>query len=132
VHGREISHVLGIPHHFLGKILQTLSRYGIVSSQKGMKGGFYLSRDPQRITILDVVAAIEGPAFFTECFLGFPGCGDSLPCSMHEVWKGARERILEKLRSTSVVDLSRDMEGKLNLASRPNSTTHSSPLPELQ
>lgn len=126
VHVKQISDALEIPHHFLGKVLQQLSRHGIVTSQKGMKGGFHLARHPQEITVIDVVNAIDGHASFHECIFGFPGCGDSYPCSMHEMWKGPKESILEMLRRRSIADLSIEMDGKLKLTSSPN--PHLTPL----
>lgn len=115
VHVREISNLLGIPHHFLGKILQTLSRHGIVASQKGMKGGFYLARNPDQVKLVEIVEAVEGETFRTECFFGFPGCGESAPCLSHALWNDTREKILDSLRRTSVAELSSEMEAKLNI-----------------
>lgn len=110
VHVRQISQALEIPHHFLGKVLQILSRHGIVSSQKGMKGGFHLARHPHEITLFEITNAIDGMTVFDECIFGFPGCRDSKPCSIHTIWKDPKESILTMLRSKSIADLSKEMK----------------------
>jgi Rrf2 family iron-sulfur cluster assembly transcriptional regulator len=115
VHVQEISERLGIPRHFLGKVLQLLAHHGIVTSQKGMRGGFHLARHPRKITVMDIVAAIDGPAFFGDCIFGFPGCGEVKPCTMHEMWKGQKEGLLEILRRRTIEDLSLQMEERLNI-----------------
>ncbi|MFI5527237.1 RrF2 family transcriptional regulator [Kitasatospora sp. NPDC051853] len=56
-----------LPPAYLNKQLQALARAGIVSSVSGPKGGFRLAREPERITLMDVVAAIEGPEPAFRC-----------------------------------------------------------------
>lgn len=57
----------GLPAAYLNKQLQALSRAGILSSVSGPRGGFRLARDPESITLLDVVVAIEGPDEAFRC-----------------------------------------------------------------
>ena len=56
-----------LPAAYLNKQLQALARAGIVSSTPGPRGGFRLARDPAKITLLDVVIAIEGPDDTFRC-----------------------------------------------------------------
>ncbi|MFD2348791.1 RrF2 family transcriptional regulator [Nonomuraea ferruginea] len=56
-----------LPPAYLNKQLQALARAGIVSSVSGPRGGFQLARDPRKITVLDVVVAIEGPEDAFQC-----------------------------------------------------------------
>ena len=56
-----------LPAAYLNKQLQALARAGIVSSTSGPRGGFQLARSPERITVLDVVVAIEGPDEAFRC-----------------------------------------------------------------
>ena len=110
---REISDALQIPHHFLSKILQQLVREGLVVSHKGANGGFSLGKAAERISLLDIVSAVEGKAFMTGCVLGFPNCGDRNPCPIHNQWKEARANLLEMLGAQSIDVLSRSMDGKI-------------------
>jgi Rrf2 family protein len=57
----------GLPAAYLNKQLQALARAGIVASTPGPRGGFRLARDPEQITVLDVVVAIEGPDGAFRC-----------------------------------------------------------------
>jgi Rrf2 family transcriptional regulator, iron-sulfur cluster assembly transcription factor len=102
---KEIASELHIPVHFLAKILQSLSEKSILTSYKGVHGGFTLQRDPSRIHLIDIVEAIDGLGFFEKCILGFPGCGVGKPCPVHERWGAVRERILAMLSTDSLADL---------------------------
>ena len=102
---KEIATQLGIPPHFLAKILQGLSKRGLLKSFKGRGGGFKLSRHPNAITLLDVVRAIEGEDFGTWCLLGLAECSEDVPCPIHSQWKVVKGDILRILGEQSVKDL---------------------------
>ena len=108
---REISDELGIPSDFLGKVLQSLTRCGLVSSQKGRNGGFRLAKPPEEISPLEIINAIDGPAVLHECVLGFPSCSDSSPCPVHRQWGGVRLAITEMLQNQNLQQLSREIDG---------------------
>jgi len=112
---REVSDRLDIPHHFLSKVLQTLSRDGIVTSYKGATGGFVLGRSPKEIKLIDIVRATDGEKFLDDCVLGFPGCGDQNPCSVHHTWKKAKKILLDMLNTKNVAQLSKEIDAKLEL-----------------
>ncbi len=113
---REISDSLGIPHHFLSKVLQLLSRRGIVISQKGSTGGFTLAQPLNRITLADIMKAIDGEALLTECVLGFPECDPRNPCPAHNKWKEAKTIISSMLNQKTIGDLSKGFNKKLGRA----------------
>lgn len=112
---RDISDGLDIPSDFLGKVLQSLSRKGLVSSQKGRNGGFRLAKPAQDISPLEIIHAIDGSAFLHECVLGFPGCGDDSPCPVHRQWRDIKQGITEMLQNQNLLQLSQEMDVKLNL-----------------
>ena len=115
IHLLEIASALQLPHHFLSKVLQTLSHHEIVESRKGQNGGFELGRAASSIELNDIVKAIDGDAFLAHCVLGFPQCGDEKPCPAHSYWKEAKEIILKMLHEKTVDDLCRNMDDKLDL-----------------
>src|SRR5512140_2814335 len=81
----EISDAQGIPEKFLSKIMQTLTRGGLVKSYRGIKGGFSLARGPAGITLMDVVECLEGPIALNKC-LQSPGACERTPgCSVQRV-----------------------------------------------
>lgn len=112
IHLRFISDSLRVPHHFLSKILQTLSRDGIVISHKGLYGGFELGRSPSNITLLNIVHSIDGVAFFDSCILGIGECDEHNPCPVHENWITMKSMILDMLQNTSIQNLAE--KGKVN------------------
>ncbi len=112
---RDVSERLGIPYHFLSKILQTLAKGEILISSKGANGGFALARPTKEISLIDVVRAVDGEKFLDECVLGFPGCDDKHPCPVHPQWKRAKEIILSILHKKTLAELSKELDPKLNL-----------------
>lgn len=102
---QQISEHEGLPKQFLAKLLQMLARAGLVASVKGPGGGFVLTRDPDAITLYDVVQAIDGTARLEACLLGFADCTRSHRCSTCTHWGDLRRAIKQYLAMTSVGDL---------------------------
>ncbi len=95
----EISREMRMPKSFIAKILQRLSKAGIVDSYVGVKGGFYLAKKPQQISLYDVIIAIEGPIAMNRCTVNKRICSLSTTCRIHPIWIDVRkevERILKK------------------------------------
>ena len=93
------------PANYLGKLLQQLARRGLVRSQKGLGGGFRLARDPGKISLYDIVDAIEDISRWSDCILGRPNCSDTNPCPVHSRWGPVRDSFLKLLKNTKVADL---------------------------
>lgn len=114
---RSIADSLDIPYHFLGKVLQTLARHGIIVSQKGNKGGFLLARGPAGITLMEIVEAIDGTAFLDQCMIGFPACDADNPCPAHPYWIESKRHIIEMLNNHTVEELGEKLRSKLSVDS---------------
>ena len=121
---RDIATALDLPQPFLGKVLLLLSRWGLVRSHKGRYGGYVLNQPAGRISLYDIVEAIDGPFFLECCVLGFPGCNDESPCPVHPHWKQAKEIILGMLEDTTLEELSSGVEPKLDLIEKLRSSKH--------
>lgn len=91
------------PKHFTAKILQILTRNEIVSSKKGVNGGFYLNKVQKSKPIIDIVYAIDGKLLFSGCGLGLKECSDTEPCPLHEKFQSIRSNI-QKMMSESTID----------------------------
>jgi Rrf2 family protein len=102
---KKISNDLDISHHFLTKVLQQLTSADMMESMKGPKGGVRLVNATDDITLLEIVAAIDGMDILTECALGLPGCGTAKPCPIHEKWADTRDEIRKMLADTSLQEL---------------------------
>ncbi len=101
---------------YLAKQLQALSRAGIIRSVQGKSGGYVLTRSPEKITVLDVVEAIDGagPAFIcTEIRqrgpLATPAEECTVPCAVSRAMAKAQNAWREALRSVSIADLASDV-----------------------
>ncbi len=94
-----------IPEHFVGKILQSLARAGLIDSQRGMNGGFALAKDPGQVTVLQVVEAIEGPTQLNACLLPGDSCSRKSWCPAHCVWAEAQEAMTSVLRRATIAKL---------------------------
>lgn len=93
---------LDVPKHFLAKILQQLSRNGLISSVKGRNGGFYLSDENKKQNLLSVIECIEGPGFFQHCIIGLANCSSSAPCPYHHVIATYREEFHRLLKNETI------------------------------
>jgi Rrf2 family protein len=102
---KEISNKLDISFHFLTKILQILSQKGLIGSFTGPKGGVRLARQPESISILDIILILDGDDLFHQCILGLPGCQDKKPCPLHYDWKYQREQIRQNFQTTDLKSL---------------------------
>jgi len=84
----EISAVTHIPPAFLSKILQKMTKSGLVRSQKGKKGGFKLAKDPERVSVYDILLAASGggPVLKVVCSKSDKPCEFLRTCKIHRVW----------------------------------------------
>jgi Rrf2 family protein len=78
----QIAKTTQVPAGYLAKVMQSLSRGGVVNSQRGLNGGFTLAHDPDELTVLEVVTAVDPIRRFPECPLGIPSHGRRL-CPLH-------------------------------------------------
>lgn len=111
---KDICHTQEVTPAFLTKILQPLIKAGIVSSQRGVGGGFLLARDPNEITLLDILQAEEGQLKLNHCLVDTDVCHRDAYCSAHEVWHEAQAKMAQVLQRYSVADMVRRQNEKLN------------------
>ncbi|MBU2494262.1 MAG: Rrf2 family transcriptional regulator [Bacteroidetes bacterium] len=93
INAGEIAAKINLPKEFLSKILQTLTHYGIVSSQKGKNGGFKLIRDANNIRLIELINAFEDESFFTKCIIGTQKVCAGCNCPMHDSWEKTKTEI---------------------------------------
>lgn len=109
---REIAERQNIPAPFLAKVLQSLSKAGLVESYKGPTGGFSLAVPAREITLRKVLDVIDGRMALNKCLIGSAECSDSRLCPVHESWKGVKEKLEEFLTRTTVQDLVEALKAK--------------------
>jgi Rrf2 family protein len=101
----EISENQKVPEKFLAKIFQSLSRSGLIRSHRGVKGGFTLGKQPEDITIKEVVESIQGPYYISKC-LTEPIDGQSpAMLSLRKLLEEAQENLLKVFSEHTIKDL---------------------------
>ncbi len=103
---KEIAQGENIPQSFLSKLIQQLSKAGLVDARRGRHGGVRLARPKETISILEVIEACEGPLASPTCLLNHTSsCPRPSACPIHEVWQKAQEGMAKVLSKTKLSDL---------------------------
>lgn len=110
LHGAEetmqsgaLAEAIGTTPTYLPQIMTPLVRQGWVESKRGPTGGYRLVADPDVISVLDLVEAVEGTTDTTTCVLKGGPCGGAEKCALHEPWRSARTALLDELASVPVL-----------------------------
>jgi Rrf2 family protein len=106
--GELISQAQDIPLKFLENILGELKHAGLVRSQRGTEGGYWLARPPETITVADVIRAVEGPLASVRGAapeeLGYAGRSEPL----RQVWIAVRANLRSVLEVVTLADIATD------------------------
>lgn len=106
----ELASQDAIPRKFLEAILLDLKRHGLVQSQKGKGGGYYLRRDPSQVTFGDVIRALEGPLALVPCvsqtaYMKCVECVDEPTCAVRMAMQEVRDATARILDNTTLADM---------------------------
>lgn len=101
---RRIAATTKVPPSYLAKVLQGLSRGGLVTSQRGLHGGSVLARAAEAITLYDVAAVIDPLPRITTCPLGLQSHGTKL-CAVHARLDQAMAEVERVFRSSTIAEL---------------------------
>jgi len=102
---KDVADAYGIPAQLLAKILQLLTKNGLLRSHAGMNGGYALARDARQISAYEVILAIDGPFFITSCIKGAKSCELTPSCTIKEPLARVNDTIAGVLKSISIQDL---------------------------
>lgn len=107
---KEISKQLNIPTPFLGKILQNLVRYKLLTSTKGPHGGFGIEKDLFTVKLYDIILIVDGDSIFETCLIGLKPCKKHLedninPCPVHEKFSALRGSMKEYFMNESIGEI---------------------------
>ena len=101
---QQLSVITQVPAPYLSKLMQGLVRAGLVSSRRGLHGGFVLAKDSAKMTIWEVVDAVDPFHRIHECPLGIKSHGSTL-CPLHRRLDQAMEIVEEMFQKTTVADV---------------------------
>ena len=103
---KQISEATNAPESFVAKILQPLSRKGILLSNKGKQGGFTIDIDKlEKIKLIEIVLITDGADILTRCAFGLDKCSSEKPCPFHFKYKPIRESLQRSLSEISIYDM---------------------------
>ncbi len=105
---QDIADQAEIPAHFLAKIAQELAKSGFIEIRQGAKGGFILLKNPEDISLLEIVETIIGEIYLNDCVARPSSCTVSYSCAVHRVWLTARDQLRTTLGAVTFADLARD------------------------
>jgi Rrf2 family protein len=111
---KKISEDLQLSSPFLGKILQNLVKQKLLVSTKGPNGGFSLAKEPENITLWDIVTKVDGEEFFTNCLITLEPCQTHDPtkplCPVHSQYTKLRNDISSFYKDTTLEIISIDID----------------------
>lgn len=106
----EICDHIVAPKHFTAKILQILTRNNIISSQKGVNGGFFLGKNQNDRSLIEIVKAVDGDHLFTGCGLGRKDCSEAIPCPFHSKFKTIQSGIKKIMEDATLGNMAKSLK----------------------
>lgn len=104
---RELAAGSDLPVPMVSKILKALAKEGLLSSQRGAKGGYALARDPEELPVAEMIRVLEGPLALTDCAMGPSVCSHESACAVREPWQQINRVVERALESITLADLVR-------------------------
>ncbi len=103
---KDLAARTGLPAPVVSKILKRLARSKLVTSQRGVQGGYRLAREPSRVSVADVIEAVEGPVALTECGdTSDASCEFVGNCSVQANWMRINQVVKRALSNISIEDM---------------------------
>ena len=120
---RDIARSLNVSATYLSKIMQSLSKGMLLSSQRGRQGGFCLREGVEKVGLMEILAHTERALFTQDCVLGLKACSDETACPMHCEWKPIKQTVVDLLQECTLKLLAEDVRsGQYRLADLPLAT----------
>ena len=107
---RDLSEQAKLPLPTVSKILKLLARHGLLEAHRGVRGGFTLSRKPDRITMAEVIGALEGPIGMTDCCAPPSDCGIEKSCIVKNNWMKINRVVLEALDRITLAEMTHPIQ----------------------
>lgn len=101
----EMSQALGVPRHFMGKIMKRLVQQDVLASLKGPTGGFFLNETTLNRPLIDVYRITDRPEELEQCVLSRGPCNSAHPCRLHDKVLPLKAPLHEILYHTTIGEL---------------------------
>lgn len=103
---------LNIPERYLARVLNVLTREGVLVSTRGAQGGVRLARPAADLTLAAVVAPFDAVGESQQCLLRGQRCDEDGPCMAHREWHDVATRVRSFFNNTTIADLIADAAGQ--------------------
>lgn len=103
--GLELAERTRLPPPTVAKLLKTLTRAGLLESLRGAHGGYRLARSPDRISVADIISALEGPIAVTDCATHAGGCTIEHNCAARSNWRLINTAIHQALEAVTLAQM---------------------------
>jgi len=111
VSAQDLGAKTGLPIPTVSKLLNALTKSGLLLSHRGLKGGFALAREAADISATEIIEVIDGPIALTNCLVpGDQVCSYDGYCQMRPRWSVVNEKVREALSEVSLADLAADQQ----------------------
>jgi Rrf2 family cysteine metabolism transcriptional repressor len=102
---KEIARVTGLSGNYLGQLAMSLRNSGLLIGVSGKRGGYKLSRPAEQITLREIIRAVHGPIFATECVVNPHICLNAEFCEARTIWALLTHRLQGILDEYTLADL---------------------------
>jgi FeS assembly SUF system regulator len=106
---RDVAQEVNLPTPTVSKLLKTFARGGLLKAHRGVHGGYSLAREPESVTLPDIVEVLEGPVAITECQEGGESnCLLQRLCPLRPTWSDLNRTVRESLERVTLAELARN------------------------
>ena len=104
-----------LPLPMVSKILKLLAREGLLASHRGVKGGYSLARQPEAISMAEIIAALEGPIAITECISVEGDCSHEPLCPVRSNWRRINQAVRTALAGITLAEMAHPKQKLVSL-----------------
>lgn len=111
-----------VPRAYFTKVVQALVRAGYLRTLRGARGGIQLARDPEGITLRQIIEAIEGPIRLNRCLLRPGECALERTCAAHPVWERIQDLLMRELDAVTFAEMAASRPRAMRGTGKPRTT----------
>jgi FeS assembly SUF system regulator len=104
---RDLAEVARLPLPTVGKLLKLLSKGGFLHSERGVSGGYRLTKAPEEISLEEIISLLEGPISLTECVGATHACGIESRCPAKPHWRKINDVVSRALKDLKLSDMAK-------------------------
>jgi FeS assembly SUF system regulator len=112
----ELADAAHVEQPTASKVLKILTKADLVESFRGAAGGYRIHGNPERMSVADVITAMEGPIGMTECSIHLGLCAQESVCNLRSNWRRISQAIESALADVTLLEMSRPMASAINVA----------------